>query len=202
MDWLFLNLCRFDKRITVFAEEKFQRDGIDLKTGSLVTKVSDKEISTKERATGQNVSIPYGMVVWSTGIGTRPVIMDFMKQIGQVCFFKWFILILNFHENLYSWTCFKPSSLLSLGKQTNRRVLATDEWLRVEKCDSIYALGDCATINQRKVMVYIFQIYPYDSRYLWIRVLIYVNAHILQFWYNHSLRSLMSITLNTITKVC
>ncbi|CAA2938451.1 external alternative NAD(P)H-ubiquinone oxidoreductase B3, mitochondrial-like [Olea europaea subsp. europaea] len=111
-------LNMFDKRITVFAEEKFQRDGIDLKTGSLVTKVSDKEISTKERATGQNVSIPYGMVVWSTGIGTRPVIMDFMKQIGQ----------------------------------TNRRVLATDEWLRVEKCDSIYALGDCATINQRKVM--------------------------------------------------
>ncbi|XP_022878619.1 external alternative NAD(P)H-ubiquinone oxidoreductase B4, mitochondrial-like [Olea europaea var. sylvestris] len=111
-------LNMFDKRITVFAEEKFQRDGIDLKTGSLVTKVSDKEISTKERATGQNVSIPYGMVVWSTGIGTRPVIMDFMKQIGQ----------------------------------TNRLVLATDEWLRVEKCDSIYALGDCATINQRKVM--------------------------------------------------
>ncbi|KAL2496920.1 External alternative NAD(P)H-ubiquinone oxidoreductase B4 [Forsythia ovata] len=111
-------LNMFDKRITVFAEEKFRRDGIDLKTGSMVTKVNEKEISTKERATGQNVSIPYGMVVWSTGIGTRPVIMDFMKQIGQ----------------------------------TNRRVLATDEWLRVEKCDSIYALGDCSTINQRRVM--------------------------------------------------
>ncbi|KAL2476806.1 External alternative NAD(P)H-ubiquinone oxidoreductase B4 [Abeliophyllum distichum] len=76
-------LNMFDKRITVFAEEKFRRDGIDLKTGSMVTKVNDKEISTKERTTGQNVSIPYGMVVWSTGIGTRPVIMDFMKQIGQ-----------------------------------------------------------------------------------------------------------------------
>lgn len=37
--------------------------------------------------------------------------------------------------------------------QVNRRVLATDEWLRVERTDSIYALGDCATINQRKVMV-------------------------------------------------
>ncbi|CAK9141555.1 unnamed protein product [Ilex paraguariensis] len=111
-------LNMFDKRITAFAEEKFQRDGIDLKTGSMVVKVTDKDISTKERSTGQTQSIPYGMVVWSTGIGTRPVIMDFMKQIGQ----------------------------------TNRRVLATDEWLRVEGCDSIYALGDCATINQRKVM--------------------------------------------------
>ena len=110
---------RFDKRITAFAENKFQRDGIDLKMGSMVVKVSDKEISTKDRVTGQLSSIPYGMVVWSTGIGTRPVITDFMKQIGQA----------------------------------NRRVLATDEWLRVEGYDNVYALGDCATINQRKVMV-------------------------------------------------
>lgn len=111
-------LNMFDKRITAFAEEKFHRDGIDLKTGAMVVKVSDKDISTKEIKTGQISSIPYGMVVWSTGIGTRPVIMDFMKQIGQA----------------------------------NRRVLATDEWLRVEGTSSIYALGDCATINQRKVM--------------------------------------------------
>ncbi|XP_057964751.1 external alternative NAD(P)H-ubiquinone oxidoreductase B3, mitochondrial-like [Malania oleifera] len=109
-------LNMFDKRITAFAEEKFQRDGIHLKTGSMVVKVTDKEISTKERGTGETLSVPYGMVVWSTGIGTRPVIMDFMKQIGQ----------------------------------TNRRALATDEWLRVEGCENIYALGDCATINQRK----------------------------------------------------
>jgi hypothetical protein len=25
------------------------------------------------------------MVVWSTGIGARPEIIDFMKQLGQVC---------------------------------------------------------------------------------------------------------------------
>ncbi|KAM1735897.1 hypothetical protein ACFX12_014313 [Malus domestica] len=58
------------------------------------------------------------MVLWATGIGPRPEIIDFMKQIGQ----------------------------------TNRRVLATDEWLRVEGCDGVYALGDCATVNQHHVM--------------------------------------------------
>ncbi|KAL6990949.1 External alternative NAD(P)H-ubiquinone oxidoreductase B2, mitochondrial [Sarracenia purpurea var. burkii] len=110
-------LNMFDQRITAFAEEKFRREGMNLKTGSMVVNVSDKEIYTKDRS-GEISSIPYGMVVWSTGIATRPVIMDFMKQIGQV----------------------------------NRRVLATDEWLRVEGCDNVYALGDCATINQRKVM--------------------------------------------------
>ncbi|KAK6917464.1 FAD/NAD(P)-binding domain [Dillenia turbinata] len=111
-------LNMFDKRITAFAEEKFQRDGINVKTGSMVVKVSDKEIFTKERGKGEISSTPYGMVVWSTGIGSRPLVMDFMKQIGQ----------------------------------GNRRALATDEWLRVEGCDNVYALGDCATINQRKVM--------------------------------------------------
>lgn len=109
----------FDKRITAFAEEKFQRDGIDVKLGSMVVKVSDKEISTKVRGNdGEITTIPYGMVVWSTGNGTHPVIKDFMQQIGQ----------------------------------SNRRALATDEWLRVEGCSTIYALGDCATVNQRKVM--------------------------------------------------
>ncbi|XP_050213177.1 external alternative NAD(P)H-ubiquinone oxidoreductase B3, mitochondrial-like [Mercurialis annua] len=111
-------LGMFDKRITDFAEEKFKRDGIDVQLGSMVVKVSDKEISTKVRGNGSTASIPYGMVVWSTGIGTHPVIRDFMQQIGQ----------------------------------TNRRAVATDEWLRVEGCNDIYALGDCATVNQRKVM--------------------------------------------------
>ena len=74
---------RFDKRITEFAEEKFSRDGIDVKLGSMVTKVNEKDISAKTKG-GEVSSIPYGMIVWSTGIGTRPVIKDFMKQIGQV----------------------------------------------------------------------------------------------------------------------
>uniref|UniRef100_A0A1D1YLX3 NADH:ubiquinone reductase (non-electrogenic) n=1 Tax=Anthurium amnicola TaxID=1678845 RepID=A0A1D1YLX3_9ARAE len=76
-------LTMFDKRITEFAEEKFQREGIDVKTGYKVIKVSDKSISMVSKATG-DINEPYGMVVWSTGIGTRPVILNFMKQVGQV----------------------------------------------------------------------------------------------------------------------
>lgn len=57
-----------------------------MKTGSMVVKVSDKEITTKEMKTGEISSIPYGMALWSTGIGTRPVVKDFMMQVGQVCY--------------------------------------------------------------------------------------------------------------------
>ncbi|XP_020276607.1 external alternative NAD(P)H-ubiquinone oxidoreductase B3, mitochondrial-like [Asparagus officinalis] len=110
-------LTMFDKRITEFAEDKFQRDGIDVKTNFKVVKVSDKAITMTNPSTGE-ISVPYGMAVWSAGIGTRPIILDFMKEIGQA----------------------------------GRRVLATDEWLRVLGCNDVYALGDCGTINQRKVL--------------------------------------------------
>ena len=50
----------------------------------MLTKVYDKEISIKEKTTWVTKNLPYGMVVWSTGIGTRAVIIDFLKQIGKV----------------------------------------------------------------------------------------------------------------------
>lgn len=111
-------LNTFDERISSFAETKFGRDGIDVQTGQRVVSVSEKEITVKSKSKGEVFAVPHGLVVWSTGVGTRPVIRDFMDQIGQ----------------------------------TKRRVLATDEWLKVKGCQSVYAIGDCATIDQRKIM--------------------------------------------------
>lgn len=57
-------LTMFGKRITAFAEEKFKRDGIDLKTGSMVVEVTNNAIRTKERSSGVVSSVPYGMAGW------------------------------------------------------------------------------------------------------------------------------------------
>ncbi|XVF01911.1 hypothetical protein REPUB_Repub04eG0129800 [Reevesia pubescens] len=111
-------LNTFDERISSFAEQKFSRDGIEVQTGCRVISVSGKEITMKLKSKGEICSIPHGLVVWSTGVETRPVVKDFMWQIGQA----------------------------------NRRVLATDEWLRVKGCPDVYGLGDCATVDQRKIM--------------------------------------------------
>ncbi|KAH0723785.1 hypothetical protein KY289_006829 [Solanum tuberosum] len=111
-------LNTFDERISSFAEQKFQRDGIEVSTGCRVTSVSDHFINMKVKSTGKHVEVPYGMVVWSTGVGTRPFVKDFMEQVGQ----------------------------------EKRRILATDEWLRVKGCSNVYALGDCTSVDQRKVM--------------------------------------------------
>ena len=73
-----------------------------MKTGSMVVKVSEKEISTKEMKNGGAITtIPYGMAVWSTGIGTRPFIRDFMSQIGQVCLWE-----------IYHYSC--PDSIFQI----------------------------------------------------------------------------------------
>lgn len=82
--------CSFDERISMFAEKKFSRDGIELLTGCRVVNVSDNLITMNVKAIGKVHDVPYGMVVWSTGVGTRPIVRDFMEQIGQVlcmCFF-------------------------------------------------------------------------------------------------------------------
>lgn len=55
-----------------------------MNTGFRVVRVSDDLITMKSKSLGEEVSVPYGIAVWSAGIGTRPVIMDFMQQIGQV----------------------------------------------------------------------------------------------------------------------
>ncbi|KAF5200053.1 External alternative NAD(P)H-ubiquinone oxidoreductase B1 protein [Thalictrum thalictroides] len=123
-------LNTFDERISSFAEQKFQRDGIEVKTGCRVVGVSGKTIDIKVKSKGETYSVPYGMVVWSTGTAARPVVRDYMEQIGQ----------------------------------THRRTLATDEWLRVEGCDHVYAVGDCATINQRKIMEDISTIFSISDK--------------------------------------
>ncbi|KAK2985937.1 hypothetical protein RJ640_008153, partial [Escallonia rubra] len=76
-------LNMFDERISSFAEQKFQRDGIEVLTGCRVVSVSDKLVHMKLKSTAEDMSISHGMVVWSTGVGTRPVVKDFMEHIGQ-----------------------------------------------------------------------------------------------------------------------
>ncbi|XP_004243316.1 external alternative NAD(P)H-ubiquinone oxidoreductase B1, mitochondrial-like [Solanum lycopersicum] len=111
-------LNTFDERISCFAETKFQRDGIEVLTGCRVVSVSEHSVNMKVKSTGEYVVVPHGMVVWSTGVGTRPFVRNFMEEIGQ-------------------------------GK---RWILATDEWLRVKDCPDVYAIGDCTTVDQRKIM--------------------------------------------------
>lgn len=79
-----------------------------MKTGYKVVKVSKDAITMQNPATG-DISVPYGMAVWSTGIGTRPFVVEFMKQIGQVdikskCSFSILLQLSKPSEHLSAYT--------------------------------------------------------------------------------------------------
>eukprot|EP00850_Spirogloea_muscicola_P017665 SM000154S01400 [mRNA] locus=s154:144417:149074:- [translate_table: standard] len=76
-------LNMFDKKITEFAEKKFNRDKVDVKTNARVIAVTDKDITIKSKDGGKVYSMDYGLIVWSTGIGTRPVVAHFVEHLAR-----------------------------------------------------------------------------------------------------------------------
>jgi len=46
-----------------------------------------------------------------------------------------------------------PCAPLTMCYQDDRRLVATDEWLRVKGTRDVWAIGDCATIEQRRMRV-------------------------------------------------
>jgi NADH:ubiquinone reductase (non-electrogenic) len=90
-----------------------------VKTSCRVINVGERAITIFDKWKKQKEDLDFGVVVWATGIGTRPLVANLMEKIGQ----------------------------------TDRRALLTDEWLRVKGAQGIYAIGDCATVQQRNLVV-------------------------------------------------
>lgn len=51
--------------------------------GKRVVEVRETEIVLCDRKTDECEVLEYGTAVWSTGIGTRPVLANFMAKVGQ-----------------------------------------------------------------------------------------------------------------------
>lgn len=79
---------------------------------------------TVSDASGAERDIPFGACVWATGVAMHPVIKQLQERLPQ-------------------------------GSQTHFRSIITDEFLRVKGSDdTIYAIGDAATIEQPKALDY------------------------------------------------
>ncbi len=97
-------LSSFDSRLSQYAMHLFQRRSIDVRINSPV-----KEVGPDTIALHDGSSFPYGLVVWSTGIGPTELIRS-----------------------------------ISYSKNRASRIV-TDDYLRVDGKENIYAAGDCAT---------------------------------------------------------
>ncbi|RHZ44802.1 hypothetical protein Glove_709g64 [Diversispora epigaea] len=114
-------LNTYDKRISDFAEKKFERDNINVITNARVQKIEKDHVLYKMKNTNEEKELKYGLCLWSTGISMIP-----------------------FAEKISS----------ELPEQKNKRALITDNRLRLKgiKDSSVYAIGDCSTIENPKLV--------------------------------------------------
>ncbi|GAQ91581.1 NADH-dehydrogenase [Klebsormidium nitens] len=125
-------LNTFDQRISDYATKHFLRSDINVKVSCRVINVTDRTLTIWDKWKKQKEELEFGVTVWATGIGTRPLVSDLMEKIGQ----------------------------------SDRRALLTDEWLRVKGTQGIYAIGDCATVQQRSLVedvTYLFKLADKDG---------------------------------------
>jgi NADH:ubiquinone reductase (non-electrogenic) len=117
-------LNTFDAALSSYTLIHFRRQRIDVRTGSGVVKVDGDAVHLKD-----GTSLPYGLLVWSTGNGGAPFVRS-----------------------------------LPFRKDQNSRIII-DRFLRVPGQDGVYALGDCATPEERNVPA-TAQLAQQEGRYL------------------------------------
>ncbi|CAF0888279.1 unnamed protein product [Adineta ricciae] len=115
-------LSMMDKKISDYTERHFRRENIEVLMNTFVKEVKQREVVVQYKGSTELKSIPCSMVVWATGIKARPLTNRIREIIG-------------------------------LNIQSNRMGLLTDRYLRVKGVDdgSIFAIGDCATIQPAKL---------------------------------------------------
>jgi len=111
-------LPMFSKQLIDYTEKSFKEETIDIRTKTMVKKVTDKYIeaeSTGPDGKKQLEKIPYGLLVWATGNALRPVVKDLISQIPA--------------------------------QKDSRRGLAVNEYMVVKGTENVWAVGDCAIAN-------------------------------------------------------
>jgi NADH dehydrogenase len=113
-------LNTYDETVSKYAEERFNRDQIEVLTNSRVKEVQpDKIIFSQKQADGSVITkeLPIGFCLWSTGVSPTALSQKLAKKLGDV--------------------------------QTNRHALETDTHLRINGAPlgDVYAIGDCSTVQ-------------------------------------------------------
>ncbi|CAG8618735.1 6862_t:CDS:10, partial [Dentiscutata heterogama] len=108
-------LGSFDQSLRDYAIKKFTRKGIQIRTGTHVDAVKARHLVIKE-----NGEVPYGMLVWATGLTDNPLTRAMGEHI------------------------MKDQSAKRLLTDHYFRVLSKDDGMPI---NNVYAIGDCATIQ-------------------------------------------------------
>jgi len=113
-------LNTYDEALSVYAENRFSHDQVDVLTNSRVKEVQpDRIIFTQKTENGETVTkeITMGFCLWSTGVSQTPFAQRLADMLGD--------------------------------QQKNKHALETDTHLRLNgtPLGTVYAIGDCSTVQ-------------------------------------------------------
>ncbi|KAI7820115.1 pyridine nucleotide-disulfide oxidoreductase-domain-containing protein [Gamsiella multidivaricata] len=107
------------ENISEMTEAKFKRESINVVTNARVVKVNPKSVTYKEKSTGKEYEVPFGVCLWSTGVGMTPLVKTLVAKLPTG----------------------SQSNKHAIETDGYLRVLGAPE-------ETVYAIGDCATIPQ------------------------------------------------------
>ncbi|KAG0255143.1 hypothetical protein DFQ27_006412 [Actinomortierella ambigua] len=123
-------LNSYDLKISELTEAKFKREKIDVRTDSRVVKVTDKTVIYKDKKTGQEHEVPFGVCLWSTGVGMTPLVKHLVSKLPSG----------------------SQTNRHAIQVDPYLHVLGTPE-------GTVYAIGDCSTIPQPQFVQRILDIF-------------------------------------------
>jgi NADH dehydrogenase FAD-containing subunit len=169
-------LGRFTKDSIEFAEEQMRSSGVELMTDHFVRKVEPGAITLSHRMTKAVSTVPYGVLVWVTGIAPRPLVQALIASIGAdkgqtnrralivrlacaraACVAAHstarsprcpsFIYRYILRESCSHFDSL-PLTYLTMRAQLQRARPQVDDKLRVAGTDNVFAMGDCASLRR------------------------------------------------------
>lgn len=114
-------MCQSDLKISEMTEAKFKRENINVVTNSRVVKVNPTSVVYKDKETGKESEVPFGVCLWSTGVGMTALVKSLVTKLPHG----------------------SQSNKHAIETDGYMRVIGTPE-------GTVYAIGDCATIRKRK----------------------------------------------------
>jgi len=125
-------LSTYDRSISDASLQVFRENGVEVLKGYMVTSVTANEIHCKVLPEKTDAKIPYGCIVWCTGIKQNKL----SEQLK---------------DSILEMNVDRPEIGLDT-LQENRQGVVTDEWLQVKgSWGTIYCLGDAATTRPKRI---------------------------------------------------
>ena len=76
-------LGMFDQKMYTLAQDHLKKNGVALKLNAMAQKVVGNTITVKDSKTQELVDMNFGILIWATGNGTRPVTANLMNRLPE-----------------------------------------------------------------------------------------------------------------------